>query len=186
MFTSAPVCTRCLAELTDSRYRTCNKCRTRAACHQIRQQPNIGNDTRIPGNENTVPSNPPPNFNPFQNSIGPRALVNPPPNFEPNIRNDTRIHENTFPSNPPPNFNPLLNFIKLKPLAPLGVEAILLHQQTLRRTSLRRTSNRFRILYCPPIIRSPLHLEGQVTVHQQIHLNAEQSRKEGRLKTREH
>lgn len=129
MFSSATVCTRCLGEQIDSRYRTCNKCRTGArARHQIGQQPNIGNDTHISENENTVPSNPP-------------------PNFEPSIRNDTRIPEDTFYSNPPPNFNPRLNFINLKPLAPLGGKAVLLHQQTVR-----RTSNHFRILYCPPII----------------------------------
>ena len=60
MFIRTLVCTRCLEERTDSRYPTCNKCRTQArAHHRIRQQPNIGNDTHIPGN--TVPSNPPPN-----------------------------------------------------------------------------------------------------------------------------
>src|SRR5213079_1171602 len=101
MFAPATVCTRCLGKRTDSRYRTCNKCMSRTRAHQqIQQQP-----------ENTIPSNPPPNFNPLRNSTGlrPLAPANPPQTFEPNIP------ENTIPSNPPPDFNPLQNSINRIP-----------------------------------------------------------------------
>jgi hypothetical protein len=130
MSTFAAVCSGCYKKWTDPRYRTCNKCRTKGlARYQNRKQLDIRNDTDI--SENTVPSNPPPDFDPFQNSIspgylaalrergGPSISANPLPNFEPNISNDTRIHKNTFPSNPPPNFNQFQNSISLKPLVSL-------------------------------------------------------------------
>src|SRR2546423_621580 len=51
MSTPTTICSSCLGKRTDSRYRTCDKCRSRTrAYHRIRRQPTVP--------ENTLPSNP--------------------------------------------------------------------------------------------------------------------------------
>ena len=105
MSTPIPVCTSCLRKRTNPnpRYRTCDECRARARAHRrIQQQPVIRtrNNTHIP--ENAVPPNPPPNFNPFQNSI--------------RLKRQTPLRGRGDPftsANPPLNFKSFQNFIHL-------------------------------------------------------------------------
>ena len=89
MSTPTTVCSTCLGKRTDSRYRTCDKCRSRTrAYYRIRRQPTVP--------ENTIPSNPPSNLDSVQNSTGlrPLAPADPPQRFEPNFL--PNIHENTI------------------------------------------------------------------------------------------
>src|SRR2546423_11490966 len=102
MSTPTTVCSTCLGKRTDSRYRTCDKCRSRTrAYYRIRRQPTVP--------ENTIPSNPPSNLDSVQNSTGLRPLA---PADPPRIRQQPNIPENTLPSSPPPNST------GLRPLAP--------------------------------------------------------------------